>query len=74
MDTLRNGSLSIREVYRRKYAPRRENPIESSADLMGGWDEEQYRMMKKLAAERAKSLPPRRPRRETELFEKHGAE
>lgn len=66
MDTLRNGSLSIREVYRRKYAPRRENPIESSADLMGGWDEEQYRMMKKLAAERAKSLPPRRPRESVE--------
>ena len=66
MDALQNGSLSIREVYRRKYAPRRENPIESSADLMGGWDEEQYRMMKKLAAERAKSLPPRRPRENVE--------
>lgn len=62
MDTLRSGSLSIREVYRRKYAPCRENPIKSSADLVGGWDEEQYRMMKKLAAARAKLLPPRRPR------------
>ena len=60
MNTLQNDKLSFREVYRRKYAPRTECPIESSADLIGGWDEEQLRMIKKLAREHAKSWLPLR--------------
>lgn len=62
MDADRNDKLTMREVYRRKYAPAQERPIESMDDLVGGWDKEQLRMMIKLVKSRAASLPKRLPR------------
>lgn len=62
MDIPTKDKLTMREVYRRKYAPAQERPIESMDDLVGGWDEEQLRMMIRLVKSRVALLPKRLPR------------